>query len=340
MPGKISLSDVLGAPISKEAALQQILSMPDSRQQYHEFPEKMKEEILSFLCGQKGLEILYDRFFKFVFDYETHPKRIEKLISALLGEPVMIREFLPPEGSLLVDKGSFVIMDIIAELSDGSLVDVEMQKLGYRFPVQRSACYVSDMIMRQYNRVKNERKNVFDYRDIKDVYLFIIMDESSEVFRRNKTASYIHHKCTFYDSGIDLPEIEHITYNSLDIFRDTVQNIDTQRDAWMTFLSRNDPESIVKLVGRYPEFLSYYHDIAEFRKDPREVLHMFSEALYILDRNTERLMVDDLREERDTAVANLEAAKKERDAAFEFMRKHGYDPEEVLQVDSKRSQLT
>ncbi len=76
----------------------------------------------------------------------------------------------------------------------------------------------------------------------------------------------------------------------------------------MSFLSKNDAKSILKLIRKYPEFIPLYHDIAEFRRDPKELMHMFSEALYILDRNTERLMVDELQEERDEAVARLDAA--------------------------------
>ncbi len=49
----------------------------------------------------------------------------------------MIRE----EKELLAGAHSLVIMDIVVELEGGSLANVEVQKLGYRFPGQRSACY-------------------------------------------------------------------------------------------------------------------------------------------------------------------------------------------------------
>ncbi len=35
-----------------------------------------------------------------------------------------------------------IIMDIVVELESGALANVEIQKVGYRFPGQRSACYL------------------------------------------------------------------------------------------------------------------------------------------------------------------------------------------------------
>lgn len=314
MSDTISLSDALGTPVSPEAVRKELSDQPEIYRLFQSFPSSVQEEILSFLSGQKGLEILYDRFFKHVFDCTLYPDRVEKLISVLLGQPIRIREVLPLEGSLLADKGTFVIMDILVELSDGSIVDVEMQKIGYQFPVQRTACYLSDIMMRQYNRVRDIRKKDFSYRDIKDVYLFIIMDESSHLFHGSETNAYIHRRVISYDSGIRLPEIAHVVYIALDIFRKSVQNVDTELDAWLTFFCRNDAASILELIKKYPEFLPYYHDIAEFRKDPKELIHMFSEALYILDKNTERLMVDELREERDAAVAERDKLAEENAA--------------------------
>ncbi len=311
---KKSLSDALGALRSQEEVREELISMPDVYDLFQSFPYNVQNEILSFLSGKSGLDLRYDRFFKAVFDCQFHPDRVEKLISALLGQPVKIREVLPVEGSQLVEKGSFVVMDILVELTDGSIIDVEMQKIGYRFPVQRTACYLSDIMMRQYNRVRSIRRESFSYKDIRDVYLFIIMEKSSDPFLTAPlTDQYICHRHISYDNGIALPEIEHVTYLSLDIFQKSVQNISTELDAWMTFLSRNDDKSILKLIRKYPEFIPIYHDISEFRKDPKELMNMFSEALYILDRNTERLMVDELQEERDEAIAKLDAATAKLD---------------------------
>ena len=56
-----------------------------------------------------------------------------------------ILKIRPREGTKLTDTGSFVIMDILVRLSDGSYANVEMQKIGYYFPLARADCYASDI---------------------------------------------------------------------------------------------------------------------------------------------------------------------------------------------------
>ena len=40
-----------------------------------------------------------------------------------------------------------------------------------------------------------------------------------------------------------------------------------------------------------------YEEITAFRKNPGEVINMFSEALKIMDRNTTKYMIDELHEQ-------------------------------------------
>ncbi len=248
------------------------------------------------MAGIRGVPIQFDPIFKKVFDPDIHPERLEDLISSVLGEKIKIDHVLPNNGNQLVDQGTFVIMDVVAMLEDGSMIDAEMQKIGYLFPAQRTSCYMSDMVMRQYNRVRAERGKHFKYSDIKKTYMFIILVNSGSEFK-SVPGKYIHRRIETYDSGINLPKTEVITYVTLDTFLKSRQNISDRMDAWLTFLSKEDEASIVELVNKYPDFLPLYQEIREFRRKPEAVLNMFSEALYILDKNTERFMVDELKNE-------------------------------------------
>ena len=80
--------------------------------------------------------MLYDSFFKEIMNPEKNPERIEELLSLLLDWKVRILKVLPLEGTRLAGAHSLVIMDIVVELEGGSLANVEVQKLGYRFPGQ------------------------------------------------------------------------------------------------------------------------------------------------------------------------------------------------------------
>ncbi len=306
-----NLSDILGNQISKDHALALIKSKPDSYETFAAMPDDFKESILDFLSGSRSVDIQADPFFKKIMDPDLHPERLGELISSVIGEDIRIDHTLPNEGIRLNEKGSFVIMDVAAVLKNGSYIDVEMQKIGYNFPAQRTSCYLSDMVMRQYNLIRSRSREKFSYHDMKKSYLFIIMAKSAEDF--TSTSDYIHHRKVSYSSGITLPDTENITYISLDTFQKTVHNIDSLRDAWLTFLSKDDAESVVELVNRYPQFLPLYKEIAAFRKSPEEVIGMYSETLAIMDRNMERLMVDELREEKERLAKDLSTLRKEKE---------------------------
>ena len=69
----------------------------------------------------------------------------------------------------------------------------------------------------------------------------------------------------------------------------------------------------MKLVQAYPKFIELYRDIAEFRKSPGEVIGMFSEALRIMDRNTTKYMIEDMKRQYDDAKARLDDTKNQLD---------------------------
>ena len=86
-------------------------------------------------------------------------------------------------------------------------------------------------------------------------------------------------------------------------------------EAWLTFLSSDDPERIVQLVNTYPEFLDCYQDIVKFRIHPKELIAMYSEALLILDRNTSQLMIEDMQ----ATIENLRELAAQKDGTIAEM---------------------
>ena len=63
-------------------------------------------------------------------------------------------------------------------------------------------------------------------------------------------------------------------------------------------------------------------DMSEYLYHPEEVVTLFSEALRKLDENTVNYMIDELKKERDEAVAALsekDVALSEKDAALSEM---------------------
>ena len=306
----MTLKDILGKPISREKALERIKENENAYEEFCDLSEKDQEDILGFIQGVKGLPILYDGFYKYTFDPERNPHRLEDFLSQLFGEKVVIEEVLSKEGNKLAEEGSLVVMDIIVRLSDGSIVDVEMQKHGYLFTGERSSCYLSDMIMRQYNRVKRKKKKKFKFNHMKPVYLVVLLEKSTPEFK-SVSPNYIHRLENSFDSGVELNLLSNLTYISLDTFSNVRENISNKMDAWLTFLSSDKPEDMIRLVEKYPEFIECYHDIMEFRKKPEELITMFSEALIQMDKNTVKYMIEEQQKELDEQRCALEEQRKE-----------------------------
>ena len=106
------------------------------RRTFQGWPEEKQRIFLDCCTGARGVKMLYDSFFKEIMNPEKNPERIEELLSLLLDRQVRILKVLPLEGTRLAGAHSPVIMDIVVELEGGSLANVEVQKLGCRFPGQ------------------------------------------------------------------------------------------------------------------------------------------------------------------------------------------------------------
>ena len=198
---------------------------------------------------------------------------------------------------------------------------MEMQKHGYAFTGERSTCYMSDLIMRQYNRVKSERHDKFSFKDMKSVYLIVLIENSSKNLKK-VAPYYIHRSVHSLDSGAEINFLTNYIYISLDTFRKVRQNIDSYLDAWFTFLSSDLPDDILILIEKYPEFQEYYHDIALFRTKPEELMNMYSEALLQMDRNTVNYMIEDMKKEvveMSNTINEMENAIAEKDNAINEM---------------------
>ena len=89
----------------------------------------------------------------------------------------------------------------------------------------------------------------------------------------------------------------------LDIFGNNLQNkgIKTKLDAWLVFLTCDEPERIAELIQAYPEFKRMYEDVYELCRNMEDVMGLFSKELQELDRNTVQYMIDVMQDEIDAS---------------------------------------
>lgn len=211
------------------------------------------------------------------------------------------------------------------ELEDGTLANVEVQKIGYAFPGARSACYSSDMMLRQYKRVRARQGEAFSYRDIKNVYLIVIYENSPREFHEFSEV-YCHASKQRFDSGLQLDLLQEYIMIPLDIFKVIMQNknVETKLEAWLTFLGEDDPEKILTLIAEYPEFKPMYETLYKMCQNTERVMRMFSEELRELDRNTVKYMIEEMQKEIDAQgeqLAEKDAVIEKKDAVIEKLKK-------------------
>lgn len=299
---------------TREEILSEIKSDFETYCIFLEMKPEFREQFLEFCMGIRGVKMSYDPFFKHIFDAEIHPERLSDLLSQIIGETVTVKAVLPKEHRRISEKGSLLILDIIVELESGEMADVEIQKMGYYFPGQRAACYSSDMVMRQYERVKSRRGKDFSYRDLKKVYTIVIMEKSSKEFKKLPEA-FIHRGKWTFDTGLKVELLQEFIFVSLDNFmqmkdNESIEALD-ELDAWLYFLGSDKPRDIQKIISSHPKFEQMYEEINYFRYHPEEAVRMFSEALRILDENTVKYMIEELEQEIEERNLKIEERNKE-----------------------------
>ena len=297
---------------SREEILARIYSNPKLQQLFESWTVLQQKEFLDFCSGARGIKVLYDSFFKEVMNPEYDPARLESFLTTLLNRKVRIKEILPNDSTRLSDESSLLITDIIVELEDGSLANIEVQKIGYAFPGARCACYSSDMLLRQYKRVRQRSidpvtgRDTFSYRNISKVYLIVLYEKSPDELKKCPD-HWIHRSKVSFDSGLSMDLLQDYIFISLDIFRSKMHNkkVTTLLEAWMTFLSIDDPDEIIRLITSFPQFKPMYETLYQMCRNVENIMGFFSEELREMDRNTVRYMIDELQKEVDVQNATI-----------------------------------
>ena len=130
----------------------------------------------------------------------------------------------------------------------------------------------------------------------------------------------------------------------LDIFSKCVQDKDissrNELEAWFTFLVAEKPDEIVELIEAFPFFKPIYEQIYEICRNMEGYMPLFAEQLRNLDRNTMRLMYDDLKEENDELKKTVDKLHEmivkmmleNKDSIQSIIQKTGMSETEIRQI--------
>ena len=122
-----------------------------------------------------------------------------------------------------------------------------------------------------------------------------------------------------FDTGLDMEMYQECYIIALDEFKkseyylsnDIGNNTRKNVNAWLSLFVTDDIEKIDRNIEKYPWLEEIYIEMAEYLVKPEEVFNMYSEALRILDENTVKYMVDELKgENEELRVENKETERK------------------------------
>lgn len=132
------------------------------------------------------------------------------------------------------------------------------------------------------------------------------------------------------DSGLEIDLLQKYIFVPLDIFRENVDNngVKNKLDTWLTFLGIDEPEKIIELIDRYPEFRAMYEHVYYICRNVEDIMGIFSEELRIMDRNTVKYMVDEMQETIDEKDRQLEEKEQEIEESKQCMKEMGQQIEE------------
>ena len=329
---------------TREEVLNEIESKSRLKNLFYEWTEENQNEFLDFCTGVKGIKIMYDFMIKEILNPENTPERVNELLTLLLGQRVRIVDVLPNDGTRLADESTLLITDMVVQLEDGSIANLEIQKIGYYFPGERSACYSADLLLRQYKRVRGIKGKRFSYRDIKQVYTIVLFEKSPAEFQKFSN-NYIHRFMQKSDTGVNINLLQEYLFIPLDIFKKNQQNenrsvkIENRLEAWLAFFCMDDPETIIE---KYPDFKEMYEQAYDVCRNIEEVMQMFSKELLELDRNTVKLMIDDMQkqiEEKDEEIGCQREQLSQKDEQLNQKdEKLNQKDEELSQKDEELNQ--
>ena len=157
----------------------------------------------------------------------------------------------------------------------------------------------------------SKKKEKFTYKDVKNVYTIVLIDKSSGDFHDFQEV-YKHNFQQQSDTGLKMNLLQKYVFIPLDLFRSNVQNkgIKNKMDAWLAFLSMDDPDMIIQLITEYPEFKVMYQQAYEICRNVEVLMGIFSEELRIMDRNTVKYMVDQMQEEIDCQKQEIDSQRQ------------------------------
>ncbi|MDD3415292.1 MAG: hypothetical protein PHY47_14995 [Lachnospiraceae bacterium] len=134
----------------------------------------------------------------------------------------------------------------------------------------------------------------------------VLFEKSTSEFKQCKS-HFIHHGRVIFDTELPLQIPQEYILIPLDIYKENMQNkpIKSRQEAWLSFLTFDEPERIIEIIQKYPDFKEMYDEIFWICQNTERVMEMFSKELLEMDRNTVQYMIEEQQAEIEQQAKQL-----------------------------------
>lgn len=153
-----------------------------------------------------------------------------------------------------------------------------------------------------------------------------------DLTKRENGDTCFHHGKISYGSGLKLEMLDEYFLIALDVFKKIPYAEDNKSDlhAWLSLLTTENLTDAERNMRHYPWLEPIYQEIALLRRSPEEVISMWSEALRILDENSLKYYVEELKDELDKEKMRIQ----EKDAEIAALKAE-LEAHKAQQTDQK-----
>ena len=153
-----------------------------------------------------------------------------------------------------------------------------------------------------------------------------------DLTKRKNGDTCFHHGKISYGSGLKLEMLDEYFLIALDVFKKIPYAEDNKSDlhAWLSLLTTENLTDAERNMRHYPWLEPIYQEIALLRRSPEEVIGMWSEALRILDENSLKYYVEELKDELDKEKMRIQ----EKDAEIAALKAE-LEAHKAQQTDQK-----
>lgn len=275
---------LLGELYSQDEAKQRLTKDYILKAQFSAFGKEYQKILLEFEKGIKPLPMYLDGFFDYCIGNPSNMDTTSILLSDILGCKVTITEQLDDVINV-TDKLNYYTVRYAIKFENESMADLVLMKMDFTPSEEMLECIQANNTISQYNRLKQIKGSHFRFDLLRPCYTVIFTEKS---LQNVKKQDKINDFCVWHDNKTfsqGAPSLSHLIMLSYEDYLRSKGKKNSNLDAWMTFLTSNDPSDALQLATIFPHFAEIYKRASLLRNDTPNLINLMANSIRHREHN-------------------------------------------------------